>query len=182
MLQYNQEAALEVGAGGFIQESGFYGGGKIVESKFVTAGNGAQGVELSFESADGLKANYLTIYYRKADGTDNKYGLNLINAIMGVTKTPQMQSGTELSGKPIGLALQKVLYSKKDGSDGYKFEVKIPFVGQTNQTLKEALEAAQPTVFGSYEIKDKDERGQNTGQAPMHGQNPPMGTQDDYNW
>ena len=181
-LNYTESAALEAGASSFIQESGSYIG-KFTDAKAVTANTGTKGFEFSFETDDGMKANYLTVYYEKADGSKIKGGFNLINAIMGVTKTPSLNTGSELSGKAIGLSLQKVLYTKNDGGDGYKFEIRIPYIAQTKQTLKEALSASQPETFSKYTPKDRDERGQSHSSGASGGVgNQDLPPVDSYGW
>ena len=70
----------------------------------------------------------------------------------------------EFTGKQIGLLLQKILTSKMDGSDSYKFEIKLAFLPQTRQTLKEAL-GREPAVVvdqwaASLTVKDERKKGQ----------------------
>ena len=88
-------------------------------------------IHIIITTDSGMKANFLTMYYQKADGSQIKSGTSCINAIMyflGLQNlTAQPMGGDhfapELAGKQVGLFLQKTLYTKNDGSDGYKFDM-----------------------------------------------------------
>ncbi|EPB6440861.1 DUF669 domain-containing protein, partial [Escherichia coli] len=70
----------------------------------------------------------------------------------------------EFHGKKIGLVLQKVLTTnKKTGADSYQMEIRIPFIAQTGQTLKEKAEGKQPETIANMvaSLKDKDNRSKN---------------------
>lgn len=165
----NNEMASKAGGGDFISESGYYVG-NIEKAVYVTAATGTQGLELSI-TTDGGKANYLTMYYAKQDGTLINGGNNMIQAIMAVTGSNQLtaiqQSGSngvehvapELTGKPAGFVLQKVLYTKNDGSEGYKFQI-VTVTNDKKQTAKEQIEGKQPSKIEAIlsTLKDKDER------------------------
>lgn len=168
MFDYNHEAALTAGQGGFIGESGAYVV-TITEAKYITAQSGADSLELSVETDDGRKANFLSIWCKKKDGTPNAFGVNMVHAVMGCAGVKQLTShmkdvntyiAPELTGKKIGLVLQKILRSKRDGSDTYGFEIKIPFIAATRQTLQEKAEAKPATAIDriALTLKDKDER------------------------
>lgn len=60
----------------------------------------------------------------------------------------------------VGLFLQKVLYTKNDGGDGYKFEVRHVFQPGTRKTYAEHAENAPAEAIAALELsmKDKDER------------------------
>lgn len=167
VFTYNQDQAIKAGASDYISESGAYVG--KLSAKWTHGSNGSQSeaLELSLTSADG-KANYLSIWFKKKDGTDSPSGIAMINAIMGITRVGSLspvQSGNEyicpeLEGKEVGLVLQKVLSNKQNGDETYKFDIKIPFHPQTRQTLKELVEkspaVAVDTVLSA--LKDRDER------------------------
>ena len=177
MFQYDQNSG--VNAGGAVRETGAYVGRITAAVYGASANKGTKFIELTFESNEGTEFNYLTLYYAKQDGTEVKGGASMINAIMGITKTRQLTEqklqgvdGTiapELIGKPIGLILQKVLYTKGDGSEGYKFEIRLPFSPQTRQTLKELVEnkPAQMVDRILSTLTDKDDRGGNQQSAPQ---------------
>ncbi len=181
VIHFNREMAVKGGESNFINESGAYTG-RIAEAKWMFPRNGesrAAALELSFEAVDGSKANYLSLYYLKRDGTSNDSGEAMIHAIMALTGVTtalnSVQNGAEffcpeLKGKPIGLALQKVLFTKNNGSDGYKFEIKFPFSAQTRQTLKEMETQLPPSRVDSFAstISDKDDRTTAKAQSSSH--------------
>ena len=174
IFTYNQEAALTAGQGGFINESGAYVL-TITEAALTTSQAGAKAIEFSGEADDGRKAQYLSVYVSKKDGSDNTFGVNMIHAIMGCAGVKQLTNqmkdaktfvAPEFAGKKVGLVLQKVLRSKNDGSDTYGLEIRLPFIAQTRQTLLEKAEgknaeAVDRMVAG---LKDKDERKKGGGQ------------------
>ena len=178
IFQYDQDSALTSGASNYITEGGAYAG-TIVEAKYVFGKAPKQSAGLEFTlSTDHGEARYLSVWYQKADGTVNQYGYSLVQSMMGLCKLntlSQQQKGEysiapEFTGKQIGLLLQKILTSKMDGSDSYKFEIKLAFLPQTRQTLKEAL-GREPAVVvdqwaASLAVKDERKKGQQ--QAGYH--------------
>ena len=178
IFQYDQESAITSGASNYITEGGAYAG-TIVEAKYVfgKAPKKSAGLEFTLSTDQG-EARYLSVWYQKADGSVNQYGYALIQSMMGLCKLntlSQQQKGEysiapEFTGKQIGLLLQKILTSKMDGSDSYKFEIKLAFLPQTRQTLKEAL-GREPAVVvdqwaASLAVKDERKKGQQ--QAGYH--------------
>ena len=178
IFQYDQEAALASGASNYITEGGAYAG-TIVEAKYVFGKAPKQSAGLEFTlSTDQGEARYLSVWYQKADGSVNQYGYALIQSMMGLCKLntlSQQQKGEysiapEFTGKQIGLLLQKILTSKMDGSDSYKFEIKLAFLPQTKQTLKEAI-GREPAVLvdqWAVSLVVKDERKKGQQQASYH--------------
>lgn len=176
----NNEEAAKAGGGDFITETGYYFG-QIDKAEYVTAATGTRGIELSI-STDGGKANYLTMYYAKQDNSLINGGNNMIQAIMAVTGCQQLtaiqQSGQngvehiapELTGKQLGFVLQKVLYTKNDGSDGYKLQI-VVVTNQQKQTAKEMFEQKQADKVDKIlsTIKDKDERQAQSSSQPQGG-------------
>jgi len=172
LMTYNQDDAQKAGGGNFISDGGAYTGVFSV-AKLVEAGTGSKGIEFSFDSVDGQKANYLTAYFAKANGEIIKGGNAVIQALMGVmglreityTQGPDGTFIKELCGKSVGIFLQKNLYTKNDGADGYKFDIRVPFFSDSGQTLKEKIAQSQAKTIDSLtaSYKDKDERGQNSG-------------------
>jgi hypothetical protein len=176
IFTYNEEAALTAGQGGFINETGAYIL-TITEAALKQSEKGARFIEFSGESDDGRKVQYLNVCTQKNDGTENKFGANVIHAMMGCAGvkqlTQQMLSvssfvAPEFHGKKIGLVLQKVLTSKRDGSDSYQMEIRIPFIAQTGQTLKEKAEGKNPETINHMlsTMKDKDNRKKGSNAAP----------------
>ncbi|WP_369788359.1 DUF669 domain-containing protein [Rouxiella sp. WC2420] len=178
IFTYNQEQALSAGQSGFINESGAYIF-TITEAKCMTSSGGAKSIELSVEADDGRKANYLNVYTEKKDKTPNQFGINMINAIMGCTSVNSLTMVMkdinthlvpELIGKRVGFVLQKTLKSKQDGSDTYNFDIRIPFIAQTNQTLQEKIDGkpAETIAKIASTLKDKDERKRGNNHQPQH--------------
>lgn len=170
IFSYNQEDALLAGQSGFINESGAYVI-TIAEAKLGTSEGGAKFIEFSGETDDGRKANYLSVYSTKKDGELNKFGCNMIHAIMGCTGVMQLTEkmlsvshfiAPEFTGKRVGLVLQKTLKTKSNGSDTYSFDIRIPFFADTRQTLQEKVDGVAPVAIDNIlsTLKDKDERKQ----------------------
>lgn len=169
IFTYNEESALTAGQGGFINETGAYVV-TITEAALKQSEKGARFIEFSGESDDGRKVQYLSVCTQKNDGTENKFGANVIHAMMGCAGikqlTQQMVSvsnfvAPEFHGKKIGLVLQKVLTTKRsNGQDSYQMEIRLPFIAQTGQTLKEKAEGKQPETVPNMaaNLKDKDNR------------------------
>lgn len=165
---YNQEAAISAGQSAFINESGAYIV-TILEAKYMTSSGGAESIEFSVESDDGKKANYLNVYSTKKDKTPNKHGVNMINAIMGCAGVQQLTTkminahthiAPEFTNKRVGLVLQKTLKTKANGQETYSFNIILPFVAQTRQTLEEKLKGLPPEIIDKKfaRLQDKDER------------------------
>lgn len=180
-FSYDENKALQGGVGAFVNRTGAYKG-KITLAKWTRSQLGAEALELSFESDQGEKVDYLTIYYQGKDGKSIDFGVNLIQAIMGCTgvknlsrlPTEQALLCPELQLKPIGLFLQKVLYTKQDGSDGYRFQVITPFSPKSGKTLSEYRnnEDAKRVPDLIATMKDKDER-----EKPKRGRPPKAKTE-----
>ncbi|MCA6941369.1 hypothetical protein LF927_09245 [Pectobacterium polaris] len=173
------EMAKKAGASGGISETGAYEG--VITSAIYTFGRDgskSQALELSFDS-NGSKANYLRINFIGKDGGQT-FGMGLVSALLWVAQVKQAQplqvttpEGFEwhcpaLEGKKVGLFLQKVLYTKQDSSDGYKFEVRHVFQPGTRRTYAEYAENAPAEVIANLEtsVKDKDERAHDNRQSP----------------
>lgn len=178
MFTFNEESAKTSGAGG-ISESGAYTG--TISSASFTTGRDSQSESMEFGlETDSGKVNYLRVTYLGREGQPLKHGEATINAIMGLTRVKQLNAVEftneqgeielrcrELEGKPIGFVLQKVLYTKTDGSDGYKFEIRQVFGANTRKTFKEASEnlAAEAVDKLLETLKERDERVTGAGAA-----------------
>lgn len=193
MFQYNQEAAMACRESFGITESGAYTG--KLSAKYVQGSNGSKsaGIEFSLDGEQG-KLNYLTAWYQKKDGTCNDSGFNLVNAMMGLLKIQALTSKQvgedwvypEFEGKQIGLVVQKELFTKNNGSEGYKFEIVMPFSAQSRKTLKEALANAPATAVDKMLplLRTKDNRTNqgrqaNTGYQQQNDNSMPDWMQDD---
>ena len=167
IITYNQEKGLKAGGGNFISEGGAYTC-KIIEAKYVKAKTKTSGLEFSFEDVQGQKVNFINVYYAKENGEQVTGGMSILNAMMGLTGINQMTSSAmkdfyicpELTGKQIGVFLQKTLYTKGDNTDGYKFEIRVPFDASNGKTLRERVNNEQARTIDSLvaTYKDKDER------------------------
>lgn len=169
IFTYNEESALTAGQGGFINETGAYIL-TITEAALKQSEKGARFIEFSGESDDGRKVQYLSVCTQKNDGTENKFGANVIHAMMGCAGIKQLTQhmvsasnfvAPEFHGKKIGLVLQKALTTKRStGQDSYQMEIRLPFIAQTGQTLKEKAEGKQPETVANMaaNLKDKDNR------------------------
>lgn len=192
IFQYDQESAITSGASSYITEGGAYAG-TIVEAKYVFGKVPKQSAGLEFTlSTDQGEARYLSVWYQKADGSVNQYGYALIQSMMGLCKLntlSQQQKGEysiapEFTGKQIGLLLQKILTSKQDGSDSHKMEIKLAFLPQTRQTLKEAL-GREPAVVvdqwaASLAVKDERKKGQQQAGYHQYDEVPPYGDNEPF--
>lgn len=173
IFTYNEESALTAGQGGFINETGAYIL-TITEAALKQSEKGARFIEFSGESDDGRKVQYLSVCTQKNDGTENKFGANVIHAMMGCAGIKQLTQhlvsasnfvAPEFHGKKIGLVLQKVLTTKRStGQDSYQMEIRLPFIAQTGQTLKERAEGKQAETVANMaaNLKDKDNRNKQT--------------------
>lgn len=191
MFNYDQEQAVQAGVSNYVSDSGAYGGKLLTAEWVVSTQKGTKGIELTFETVDSLKANYLTIWYQKATG-EQLAGSKMLNAIMGCCKVTNLTSKAvtfpegpkyfcpELENKSIGLILQKVLYTKSDLSDGYKFEIRLPFIAQNGKTLAEQLGNKDAVAVNKVlaTLTDKDDRASGTAQSHANVSN---GVPNDFN-
>lgn len=173
VLQYNQDSAAKAGGGEFLSNGGAYIV-EITEAKFVTAKTKSAGIEFSIKTEDGLKSNYISVYYAKAPATQGGVGeaitggQSVLNALMGILRIDKMtavKSGEswtcpELTGRKVGMFLQKKLTSKSNGDDSYGFELSVPFNPVDRKTMREIIgnSPAQTIDRMVSTYKDKDER------------------------
>jgi len=190
ILSYNQDSAAKAGGGEFLSQGGAYVV-EITEAKYVTAKTKSSGIEFSVKTEDGLKANYINVYYAKEPATQGGVGepitggQSILNAMMGVLRIDRMtaiRSGDawvcpEFTGKKIGLFLQKKLTSKSTGEDSYGFEIAVPYNPIDQKTMREIIDGkpAQTIARMTASYKDKDERKANGGSSGGS-----MGGYDDY--
>lgn len=162
----NSQSARSVGTGTRITEKGAYVG-KFLRAEAVEAKSGSTGIEFTFESADGLRADYLSIWTHNAEGKE-LYGRKMLDAIMTCLKarkitvqsTPvkrrdaggerdeQAPCFRELMGQSIGLFLIVEEYFKSDGGLGSKMSMVMPFEAATRRTAHEVLDNL---TAGDYE-------------------------------
>jgi hypothetical protein len=147
--------------GTFISESGKYIGKIFYAIPVVSAGKGTKGVELGFRANDGSEASYLRLWLESASG-ETVFGMGILQGLMACMKvktvnqaialyeqydktTKQVETVKgecfpELQNKPIGLLLQKVHYTKNDGTPASRMEIVCGFDAQTEQTGGEIME------------------------------------------
>jgi hypothetical protein len=157
----NPHNARQVGTSSRINEKGAYVG-KFTRAQSITAKSGAEGIEFSFESDDGQKADYLSIWTTNKDGKE-LYGRKVLDAIMTCMKarsisaepTPfKRNDGTTemvpqfraLLGR-IGVFLASEQYEKDDGSVGSKMVLVLPFEADTKRVAAEVLDKASAGSF-----------------------------------
>lgn len=166
-------AARQANANNYIDQTGKYVG-EFTLAEVVTSKKGTEGIEFSFKSQDGQQANYLTLWTHNERG-ESLYGYKILSAIMTVMGVGEIVPKTgnikdkdgnprqvtafpALHGKPVGLLLQKEFYIKRDGSEGYKFNIHAPFQAGTDLTAKEILDGAKEarSLFSMVaSLKDK---------------------------
>jgi hypothetical protein len=143
-----------------IAEAGPYIG-QFKKAYAIEAQSGAQGITFEFDSP-GNGTTEFSLYTLSKDG-EPIFGANMVNAIMfllGVkkltsetgkvekydpeTKTREEQDGEvfpQLCNKPIGIVLQKELYTKANGSrDGVRFGLYGVFQPETKLMMSEIKE------------------------------------------
>ncbi len=177
MFTYNQEQAVKGGQSSFISETGAYVG-KILAAKYTKSQGGAQAMEFSIETDDGQQGNYLSVYYKAKDGSDLSSGLNMVQAIMGVTGVKELtikrqgndDIAPELTNKRIGLFLQKELITKNDGSESYRLQILCPFSPVSQKTLAEHLNNEEPKRIQWLLEHTQDNRAKNTRQEQYQAQ------------
>lgn len=177
IFTYNEELAVKAGQSSYINETGAYVG-KITLAKWITTQAGAKALEIAFEDINGLKSDYLTVYYQAKNGDAIASGHNMIHAILGCTGVKSLTESIqgenviapELTGKRIGLMLQKVLRLKQDGSETHSFQILCPFSPNSRKTLSEHRDnkPAERIDWLVANIKDKDERAKQQNQQPYY--------------
>ena len=177
-VPFNAEAATKAGGSDSLSEGGAYAV-TIVSAKYITAKTGSRGMEFEIKTDAGQGAKFITIYYQKADNTTISGGYSTLCGMMfflGLPGLTMQNAGAdsfapELAGKRIGMFLQKVLYSKNDGGEGYKFELRAPFSPDGNHTVREAEGNTEAKTINNWSMSyvDKDERrGQSVQTSQTH--------------
>ena len=167
-MSFDKEAAQKAGGSDYVTETGGYTG--TIQAKAITAKSGSLGVEFSIKTDEGLIANYIQIYFKKSNGDIIKSGFGHLQSMMGLLRIGELQTPSgdsngdfwikELCNKNIGLFLQKRLYKKNSGDDGYDFQLRAVFDPKTLQTYKEKSTdtQAKKVPFMDENTKDLDER------------------------
>lgn len=143
-----------------INESGAYVG-TITVAKEAQARTGTTGIELTFETNDGLKAPYLTLWTRNANG-EPIFGEKQLHALMTCLKVESINSVErvikqydpdlrrevdepanvypELMNKPVGLILQREEYYNRNSELKARMSFFAPFEASTRKTASEILD------------------------------------------
>jgi single-strand DNA-binding protein len=189
-VPFNQEAAIKAGGSDFLQDGGAHTV-TIISAEYIIAKTGSQGMEFEIKTDSGQSAKFITIYYKKADGAVINSGYSTLCGIMfflGLQGLSMQNAGAdsfapELAGQKVGLFLQKVLYTKNAGGEGYKFDIRAPYKFDTLHTVREAQENKQPTAIQNWinSYQDKDERTAQQPQSPSNSFDS-QPTNDDIPW
>ncbi|MDR0480874.1 MAG: hypothetical protein LBG66_03195 [Gallionellaceae bacterium] len=172
-----------------IEEKGSYLG-KFTRAEAVTSKNGAEGIDFSFVTADGMTANYLTVWTYGRDGAEI-HGYKLLMAIMTClrVKTLQSRTGTtekynadiqrvekveaqlfpELMDKPIGLLLHMEEYEKTKGGTAWKPAISMPY-DKDGFTASEILSQAKVPATLEKAVKALRDRPLKSAPASSAGQ------------
>lgn len=153
----NTDHARQADSGGLrINETGAYVG-KFNRAEAIKSKKDTDGVEFSFETDDGLKTDYLTLWTHNANG-DEIFGLKTLNAIMTCAKVRGISARQaqvekydldlkkniqvtatvypDLMNKQVGIILQKEEYAPGK----FKFNIVGAFDPATRMTASEILD------------------------------------------
>ena len=147
---------------GRITESGKYVG-SLTRAEFITSKTGTKGVEFSFAVDENTNADYLTVWTDKADGTAlsgrksimallaclklrgarlGKVSVEKYDRDQGKRVTATIEGYPDMMGKPIGVVLQKELYTSNQGDDKERVNIVTWFCAETERTAAEILDKA----------------------------------------
>lgn len=158
---YNEQSAVKADdAASRIAEPGPYVGKFVRVEAIKSERTGAQGIAFAFE-APGQGTTDFSLWTQGADGKPF-FGMNMVNAIMfllGVKSLKSVPGKVErydeeakarievdgdvfpdLCNKPIGIVLQKELYSKDNGGDGVRMNLYGLFQPETKLMMSEIKE------------------------------------------
>lgn len=177
-------AADSGGQGKFIDESGEYVGA-ITYARAVQSSKGGWGVELGFEADDGRRTKYpMTLWTLAVDGA-RQFGHDILDTILicaGMKPAMALKPGKVkytvydfdlraevekegdgypgLTGKRIGLLIQRELYTTKAGKDASRHSVYGAFDAETRQAASEKIENKPAAITDKRlaALKDRDSR------------------------
>lgn len=144
-----------------ITEPGLYFG-TITQAEYITSSSSpSTGIQLNFKSDDGKTANYLSLWTHGKDGAPT-YGHKQLSALLvclglkdiqpidgmathwdSATKSEIQEPAILYPGmcnRPVGLILQKELYTDRNGQDKDRLLFFAPVKHGTQQTAAEAIE------------------------------------------
>ncbi len=183
IFQYNQEEAMKAGQSGGIS-TGYHV--LLVESAEWRNYNGNESLNFSLVNGQGSKC-FIDLRYKGADGKTWGGSVAHIQAIQGLlgginltsTHVGDAYLAQELTGRKIGFLIQRRLYNKNDGSEGFSMQLVMACDPQTKQTLKEKVGNQQASVIDKLleTLEDKDDRNQVQGGYQQNHSNYPQGGQ-----
>jgi len=182
-------AADTGGMGKFIDESGEYVGA-ITSARAVQSSKGGWGVEIAFQADDGRKTKYpMTLWTLAADGA-RQFGHDILDTVLicaGMKPAMAMKPGKVtytvydfdlradvekegdgypgLTGKRIGLLIQREMYTTKAGKDAARHSIYGAFDAETRQAASEKLES-KPAVITEKRLASLKDRDSRTAGAP----------------
>lgn len=143
-----------------ITETGKYIG-TITRAEKKVSKEGTKGLGLSFKADDGSTANYLDVWFAKANG-DELYGIKTVNALMACLKMRKAEDGAiqcdkwdkdagamvratvpgypAMMGQRIGLLLQESIETDQHGKDQQRIGIYGVFQAATELTASEVLD------------------------------------------
>lgn len=166
-----------------IDENGAYVGKFKRAEALVSANTGTKGIRFEFEAPGGGSASF-SLYTEKEDGT-RIFGFNLVQAMMTVLGLRSLRASAgkvmrydpdegksveedgevyaDLIGKDIGVILQKELYTKNDGKDGFRMNLATVFHPTSRLTASELKDRkSKPEkierILRSLKTKDNREK------------------------
>lgn len=179
-----------------ITESGKYAG-MLTRVEAKTSAKGTKGVELSFKCDSGETSDYLQLWTENASG-EQLSGFKTVMALLtclslrsakqqqievekyskesGQREKVRIQGYPEMMGKPIGLLLQKELYTKRDGGEGEQMLIVGCYRPNDEMTASEILDKAKsPEVLAKQLawLASKPVKDSRTGHAPRPAQQAP---------
>lgn len=177
-------AADSGGTGKFLDESGAYTG-TIPYARAVQSSKGGWGVELGFEADDGRRTKYpMTLWTLGPDG-GRYFGHDILDTVLicaGMKPAMALKPGKVkytvydfdlraevekesdgypgLTGKRIGLLIQREWYTTKAGKDASRHSIYGAFDAETRQAASEKLEGKDAAITDKRlaSLKDKDSR------------------------
>lgn len=191
-------AADAGGLGKFIDESGEYVG-TITHARAVQSSKGGWGVEIGFADDDGRKTKYpMTLWTLGPDGS-RYFGHDILDTVLicaGMKPAMALKPGKVkymkydfdlradieeesdgypgLTGKRIGLLIQREWYTTKAGKDASRHSIFGAFDAETHQAASEKLEGkpAEITAKRLSALRDKDSRTPGGGPGVLDGAAP----------
>lgn len=181
IFKENKENAMKAGFTGYITETGAYEF-TIKAAFWKTSTNGNKYLEINGETLNGESINFLNIYYQNANVETLQFGTRLIHALMGLVGVKQLtterlydqQVAPELTGKIVGVFVQKRYLTKMDGTETSSLNVLDFYDPQTLQTFKERETGANATRIEFLLKTVKDAPVQPTKSVPAPTQEKPF--------